>query len=157
MTTLKNTISINIYYLILYMGKWEIRYGGHTADIWRICGGHMANIRRTYGEHTANLRQKLPRTYGGHTANIRQYVSFPSFESADHSPYIRRMSAVYSPYVRRMSTIPNLPLRLIYIYYTYFIFYALAQHKFNTNYGIKAVIMHISSVSFSNIILASRG
>ena len=79
-------------------------YGEYAADIWRIYGGHTANIRRNY---VKNCR--------GHTANIRQYVSFPSFESSDHSPYIRRMSAVYSPYVRRMSTIPNLPLRLIYI------------------------------------------
>ena len=49
-------------------GKWAIRYGGYTADIWRKYGGYTADGRRTCGEHTADIRQ----TYVEHTANIRR-------------------------------------------------------------------------------------
>ena len=31
-----------------YLANWEIRYGGHTADIELICGGHTADIRLIY-------------------------------------------------------------------------------------------------------------
>ena len=82
-------------------GKWEIRYGGHMANMRRTYGGHTADIRRVYGELSADIRwtygghmADIRRTYdehkGEHTANIRQYhVSFP--------PNIRRTYDGYTP------------------------------------------------------------